>query len=104
MIKVSVMYPNSKDVKFDTDYYKNTHLPMVSKLVGSALKEMELDLGVGGRAPGELAPYVAIAHLKFEDVASFQAAFGPHAATFAADVKNYSNVQGEIQISELVTF
>ncbi|MDO6470280.1 EthD family reductase [Maribacter sp. 1_MG-2023] len=104
MIKVSVMYPNSKDVKFDTDYYKNTHLPMVQKLVGNALKGLELDLGVGGRAAGDAAPYVAIAHLKFEDVASFQAAFGPHAATFAADVKNYSNVQGEIQISELVTF
>lgn len=104
MIKVSVMYPNGEDVKFDADYYKNSHLPMVSKLVGSALKGLELDLGVGGRAPGEAAPYVAIAHLKFENVASFQAAFGPHAATFADDVKNYSNVQGEIQISDLVSF
>ena len=104
MIKVSVMYPNSEGVKFDTDYYKNTHLPMVQKLVGSALKDLELDLGIGGRAPGEAAPYVAIAHLKFDDVASFQAAFGPHAATFADDVKNYSNVQGEIQISDLVSF
>ncbi|MGJ8713835.1 MAG: EthD family reductase [Maribacter stanieri] len=104
MIKVSVMYPNGVDVKFDAEYYKNSHLPMVSKLVGSALKGLELDLGVGGRAPGEAAPYVAIAHLKFDDVASFQAAFGPHAATFADDVKNYSNVQGEIQISDLVSF
>jgi uncharacterized protein (TIGR02118 family) len=104
MIKVSVMYPNSKNVQFDTDYYKNTHLPMVSKLVGSALKHIELDLGLGGRAPGEPAPYIAIAHLKFEDVAAFQKSFGPHADVFAADVKNYSNVQGEIQISELITF
>lgn len=104
MIKVSVLYANSEDVKFNADYYKNTHLPMVSKLVGSALKGLELDLGIGGRAPSEAAPYVAIAHLKFDDVASFKAAFGPHAATFAADVKNYSNVQGKIQISELITF
>ena len=42
MIKVSVMYPNGEDVKFDADYYKNSHLPMVSKLVGSALKGLEL--------------------------------------------------------------
>lgn len=104
MIKVSVMYPNGEDVKFDADYYKNSHLPMVSKLVGSALRGLELDLGVGGRAPGEAAPYVAIAHLKFDDIASFQTAFGPHAATFAADVENYSNVQGDIQISDLVSF
>ena len=104
MIKVSVMYPNSKDVKFDVDYYKNSHLPMISKAVGSALKGLELDLGIGSRVPGEPAPYVAIAHLKFDDVASFQAAFAPHAAVFAADVKNYSNVEAELQVSDLVSF
>lgn len=104
MIKVSVMYPNGKDVQFDAAYYKNSHLPMIVNALGDALKNLELDLGIGGRVPGELAPYVAIAHLKFNDVASFQAAFGPHAETFAADVKNYTNVQGELQISELITF
>ena len=104
MIKVSVMYPNGKDVKFDADYYKNNHLPMVLKLVGSALKGLELDLGIASRIAGEPAPYVAIAHLKFDDVASFQESFGPHAKIFADDVKNYSNVQGELQISELITF
>lgn len=102
MIKVSVMYPNSKDVQFDTEYYKNSHLPMISKLVGSALKSIELDLGLAGRKPGELAPYVAIAHLKFESVTSFQESFGPHAEIFAADVENYTNVKGILQISEII--
>ncbi|TXD84475.1 EthD family reductase [Subsaximicrobium wynnwilliamsii] len=104
MIKVSIMYPNGKDVEFDAAYYKNNHLPMVSKAVGNALKGLELDLGIGSRVPGEPAPYIAIAHLNFEDVASFQAAFGPHAETFAADVKNFTNVQGQMQISEVITF
>ncbi|MEL0644894.1 EthD family reductase [Olleya sp. Ti.3.14] len=104
MIKVSVMYPNGKDVQFDADYYKNTHLPMVSKLVGSALKDLELDLGIASRVPGEPAPYVAIAHLKFDSVQAFQESFGPHGETFAADVKNYTNIQAELQISELITF
>ena len=103
MIKVSVMYPNSKDVKFDVDYYKTSHLPMISKALGTALKGLELDLGIGSRVPGEPALYIAIAHLLFEDVATFKASFGPHAAVFAADIKNYSNVKGELQISELIT-
>lgn len=103
MIKVSVMYPNSDDVKFDVVYYKNKHLPMVSKLVGNALKGLELDLGIASRTPGALAPYVAIAHLKFDNIEAFKTAFGPHAQIFADDVKNYSNVQGELQISELIT-
>tara|TARA_R110002050_G_scaffold96785_1_gene201203 strand:+ start:1042 stop:1356 length:315 start_codon:yes stop_codon:yes gene_type:complete len=104
MIKVSVLYPNSKDVQFDAEYYKNTHLPMITKLVGSALKGLELDLGIGSRVLGEPAPYVAISHLKFESVAAFQESFGSHSSVFAADVKNYTNVQGELQISELIPF
>ncbi|WP_317131292.1 EthD family reductase [Polaribacter sp. IC073] len=71
MIKVSVMYPNGKDVQFDVAYYKNSHLPMIVNALGDALKNLELDLGIGSRVPGELAPYVAIEHLKFDDVASF---------------------------------
>jgi len=102
MIKVSVMYPNSEHVKFDTDYYKNSHLPMIVTSLGDALKGLELEVGIAGRAPGELAPYIAIAHLIFNDVASFKASFAPHAATFAADVENYSNVQGVLQISEII--
>lgn len=98
------MYPNGADVQFDATYYKNTHLPMISKLLGTALKGMELDLGIGSRIPGEPAPYVAIAHLLFDDIASFQNSFGPHAQTFAADVKNYTNVQGLLQISDLIKF
>ena len=104
MIKVSVMYPNGKDVKFDSDYYINSHLPMIANALGDALKGLELDLGVASRVPGQPAPYVAIAHLKFDDVAAFQTAFGPHAKDFAADVKNYSNVDGQLQISNLITF
>ncbi|QXP70192.1 EthD family reductase [Polaribacter sp. R2A056_3_33] len=102
MIKVSVMYPNSNNVQFDVDYYKNNHLPMIVNALGSTLKGLELDLGIASRVPGEPAPFIAIAHLLFDDVASFQASFGPHAKVFADDVKNYSNVQGELQISELI--
>ena len=104
MIKVSVMYPNSKEVQFDVDYYKKSHLPMVSKAVGDALKGLELDLGIASRIPGEPAPYIAIAHLLFDDLATFQTSFGPHATMFAADLKNYSNVKGVLQISELTPF
>jgi hypothetical protein len=35
-------------------------------------------------------------------LASFQSSFAPHAEKFAADIPNYSNVEGELQISEIV--
>jgi uncharacterized protein (TIGR02118 family) len=59
-------------------------------------------VGIGGRVPGELAPYVAVGHLNFDSVEAFQSSFGPHAEKFAADVPNYTNVEGELQISEIV--
>ncbi len=102
MIKVSVIYPNGPETKFDVDYYKNSHLPMIAESLGDALKGMEFNLGLGGRVPGELAPYVAIAHLTFDSVATFQSSFAPHAAKFAEDVPNYTNVEGELQISEII--
>jgi uncharacterized protein (TIGR02118 family) len=102
MIKVSVMYPNSADIQFDVDYYKNSHLPMIAKALGDALKGMEFSVGIAGRIPGEPAPYFAVVDLKFDSVASFQASFGPHAEAFAADVPNYTNTQGGLQISEIL--
>ncbi|MGS0748360.1 EthD family reductase [Halpernia sp. GG3] len=104
MIKVSILYRNGNDVKFDAEYYKNTHLKMISEKIGTALKGLELDLGIGGRKDEEPAPYVAIAHLHFEDLNSFKKSFLPHSELFGADVKNYSNVSGELQISEIITF
>ena len=37
MIKVGVFYPQSS--KFDWDYYMTSHMPMVGKLLGAALKK-----------------------------------------------------------------
>jgi uncharacterized protein (TIGR02118 family) len=102
MIKVSVMYPSGPDTTFDVDYYKNVHLPMIEEALGDTLKGLELNIGLAGRAPGEPAPYAAIAHLTFDSLESFQNSFGPHAARFAADIPNYTNTNGELQISEIV--
>lgn len=98
------MYPNSPGAKFDTDYYRNTHLPMIAQSLGDALKGLEFNLGLGGKNPSEAAPYIAMAHLTFDSLESFQATFGPYAKKFAADVPNYTNVQSQIQISEIVKY
>ena len=79
MIKVSVLYANGKDTKFDMEYYCNRHIPMVWQLLGSALKGASVDQGVSGEEPGSPAPYVAMGHLLFDSVEAFQTGFGPHA-------------------------
>lgn len=101
MVKVSVFYPNRKHTKFDIEYYCKHHIPMVQQLVGSALKGVGVDAGISGEEPGSTAPYAAIGHLLFESVQAFQTSFGPHAQAIMEDIPKYTNVEPEIQISEI---
>ena len=101
MIKVSVMYPNALDANFDIEYYYNTHMPLVEEVLGDALKSGTVDYGVAGGAPGEMAPFIAMGHLIFDSVDSFQNAFEPHAEKLMADIPNYTNIQPQFQISEI---
>ena len=72
MIKVGVFYPLT--AKFDWDYYLNKHTPMLLKLMGSALKKVEIEQGLAGGGPGAPATYTTICHLHFDSVDAFQKA------------------------------
>lgn len=101
MIKVSVMYKNSADCRFDMDYYSTRHVPLVRDKLGSACKGIAVDQGLAGGEPGSAPPFVAMIHLFFESVEDFQAAFGPQAETILADVPNYTDAEMLIQISQV---
>jgi len=101
MIKVSVLYPNQQGCKFDMAYYCNTHMPLVRRLLTPAIKGVAVEQGIGGATPGSAATYVAMGHLLFDSVESFQAAFAPHAQAIMGDIPNYTNIQPTIQISEV---
>ena len=101
MIKVSVFYPNQPGKHFDIDYYCVKHIPMVQRLLGSALLKVAVEQGVSGTPPGTPPTYLAMGHLYFESVASFEKAFGPHFEQIRGDVPNYTNSPPVIQISEV---
>ena len=102
MIKVSVMYPNAPGAKFDHDYYRDKHMPLLKNWMGDSCKSYTVDKGLGGGAPGAPAPYIAMCHLFCDSVESFQAGFGPHAQEIMADIPNYTDQAPEVQISEIV--
>jgi uncharacterized protein (TIGR02118 family) len=95
------MYPNNEGSTFDMIYYCNSHMPMVRRKLGEALKGIAVDQGIGGAEPGSPAPYLALGHLLFESVEAFQSSFAPHAQEFEDDIPNYTNTQPTIQISEV---
>lgn len=102
MIKVSVLYANSQDGRFDMDYYCNRHIPMVEQKLGDACKWISVEQGLGGATPGSLPTYVAMSHLYFDSIEEFETALEPHAATIFGDIPNYTNIAPTIQISQVM--
>ena len=102
MIKVSVMYPNNPGARFDHDYYRTKHMPLVKARMGDACKYYTIDKGLAGGAPGAPATYVGMCHIFADSVESFQKAFGPHAKEIMGDIKNYTDIAPVMQISEVV--
>lgn len=102
MIKVSVMYPNTPGARFDHEYYRSKHMPLVKARMGAACKSYTVDKGLVGGAPGAAATYIAMGHLFCDSVEAFQGGFGPHAQEIMGDIANYTDVAPVIQISEVV--
>jgi uncharacterized protein (TIGR02118 family) len=102
MIKVSVMYPNNPGVRFDHDYYRDKHMPMLKARMGDSCKYYTIDKGLAGGAPGAPATYVGMCHIFADSIEAFQAGFGPHAKEILADIKNYTDAAPVMQISEVV--
>ena len=92
MIKVSVMYPKGEGITFDMDYYKTTHFAIVDRTMKPS--RWDIESGVDG-------PYVAIGNLYFESMDAMQAAVG-QAGEAMADMANFTNAEGAMQVSEIV--
>ncbi len=103
MVRITVLYPAGEGKKFDHDYYVQKHMALVRQRLGKyGLVRTEVDKGIAGGAPGAPAPYVAAGHVYFNALADFQNGMGEHGKEIMADVPNYTNIQPQIQISEII--
>jgi uncharacterized protein (TIGR02118 family) len=103
MVRITVLYPNEPGKKFDHDYYVNRHMRLVrERLQGFGLVRTEVDRGVAGGAPGAPAPYVALGHVYFDALEGFQKGMGQHGKEIMGDIPNYTDIQPQIQISEII--
>ena len=103
MITVTVMYPNDADKKFDLDYYVNTHIPMVQRLLGpEGLVRGEVEKGISGTDPNSPPTYVVVGHLYFNTVEEVHSGFMTHGREIMGDIKNFTEIAPVFQISETV--
>lgn len=101
LFKVAILYPNGEAKTFDIDYYESKHMPMVAGLLGKNLKFYEIDKGIAGRTPNEKVPYLAVGYFYVKDVAEYNKVIGQNREAVISDIKNYTNIQPVIQISEV---
>lgn len=93
MANLVVSYPRHDGAKFDADYYRDTHIPLV--------EQQWSDCGMTGAeilwpADGE-QPFAAMVVLKFGDAAAIDAALGsPGTQEVMNDVANFTDIQPTI--------
>lgn len=87
---MTITYQNGADVRFDFDYYVNTHMPRIMNLYGKSISRFELRRGQPG-ADGAKPPYVATITIWIADGAAFDAAQAQHQAGLRADVPKFTN-------------
>jgi uncharacterized protein (TIGR02118 family) len=103
MIRISVMYPSGEGKTFDHRYYVDKHMPMVhARWDRFGLVRTEVDKGLAGGAPGAPAPFVAVGHVYFNALGDFQRASQAHGKELFDDVPNFTNIQPQVQISEVI--
>ena len=102
MIRVTALYRNAEGKHFDFDYYVNTHLPLARKRLSEfGLQKAEVLRGIEATDGGP-APYVCIALVEFSSLEGLKRGMEAHMEELLADVPNYTNIEPEIQINEIL--
>ena len=102
MFKVNVMYPYTEGARFDHEYYRDTHMPLVASKLGSACEYYTVEKGMTGRTPDDPPAYVAICAFICKSLEGYAAAMQANAAEIVGDIPNYTDIAPVMQISEIV--
>jgi len=79
-------------------------MPTSIKLLSAhqGFKEVSVERGIGGAAPGVAPTYVAACYYLFNSVEDFLAAFGPNAEVLQRDMPNYTDIEPIIQVNDVL--
>lgn len=103
MFKVSVMYPNQAGARFDLDYYRTTHMELVTRhLKPFGLVRTEVLKGLSGGG-GQPAPYICIGNLYFETADGYEKGVAASGGAVRGDIPKFTDITPVRQISEVMT-
>ena len=89
---LTIVYPYSDGVRWDVEYYKAHHMPLIMRLYGpDAIKRFELRKGGAGQTGGP-PKYIGSVNIYINNQKAFDAAGKKHGPTLVADVPHFSSV------------
>lgn len=100
-VSLQVIYPVSDGSTFDFDYYLSTHFDLVGEHMGPHIAATTVTRGVAG-GPKTPPGYHAVATITFADQAALDAAMKASGPVMA-DVPNFTNVNPDVLIGEVVS-
>jgi uncharacterized protein (TIGR02118 family) len=96
-MSLNVIYPNHDGARFDTSYYRSTHIPLAMKVMKAARVILIEGVPMGSTA----APYVMIAHFQFASSEAVQAAVAdPAMAEVRADVAKFTDIKPTVMLGK----
>ncbi|MEP7247586.1 MAG: EthD family reductase [Gammaproteobacteria bacterium] len=89
---LTILYPNSEGVRWDVDYYRKGHMPLIMRLYGpKAIKRFELRKGDANMA-GAKPDFIGTVNIYIQDQQAFAEAGKQHGKTLVEDVPHFSSV------------
>jgi len=96
-MSLNVIYPNHDGARFDTGYYRSTHIPLAMKVMKAASVILIEGVPMGGSAP----PYAMIAHFQFASSEAVEAALADPAMTgVRADVAKFTDIKPTVMLGK----
>ena len=98
-MSLNVIYPSQEGARFDTNYYRSSHIPLAMKVMSATSVILIEGVPMRDVAP----PYVMIAHFQFASPEALQAALAnPAMADVRTDVARFTDIKPTVMLGKSV--
>jgi uncharacterized protein (TIGR02118 family) len=96
-MSLNILYANHPGARFDTAYYRGTHIPLAMKVMKAEHVILIEGVPMGDAAP----PYAMIAHFQFASPEALQSALAnPAMAEVRADVPRFTDIKQTVMMGK----
>ena len=96
-MSLNVIYPNHEGARFDTGYYRSTHIPLAMKVMKASSVLLIEGVPNGTSTP----PYAMIAHFQFPSADALKGALAnPAMADVRADVPKFTDIRPTVMLGK----